>query len=156
MSVLIIVLSAFVSCNKYKNDLFRLDIDNAASLFIAPADSMSEQSLYKITVNGIVEEVSYLNKRGNQIEGFFIPEMLYTISNSNFFAAKLRNQHNETNTYLICRSNGVVYNINANIEEFGTHNRVGGYMNSDYFALDEDNNMYFKNQNNLFRGYFLF
>ena len=143
-------LLVFVSCNKGKNDLFRLGIDKAVSLFIAPADSIIEQSLFKITVDGVVEEVSYLNNRGKQIKGTFIPEMLFTIRNSEYFAAKIRNQHNKTDTYLVRKSDGSVFNMNTHIGA-SEHERIGGYYNTEFFVKDENNYIYFISQHQLFK-----
>jgi len=143
------LLPVFVSCIKDKN-LFRLDIANSASLFIVPADSIFlNNRLFKITDNGIVEEVSYLNKRGNQINETFIPEMIFTIGNLDYFAISIRNQYYKI-TYLVRKSDGAVFDMNVYIE-VSEHNRVGGFLNSDYFAQDENKNIFFKNSNQLFR-----
>ena len=143
------LLLIFVSCNKDQN-LFSLDIANSTSLFIVPADSVFKNSrLLKITDNDIVEEVSYLNKRGNQINETFIPEMIYTIGNSDYFAVSIRNQYYKT-TYLVRKSDGAVFDMNVNIEVF-EHNRSGGFLNSDYFAQDENENLFFKNSKQLFK-----
>ena len=140
----------FVSCNMDKN-LFRLDIANSVSLFISPVDSILKSSiLFKITEEGIVKEVSYLNKRGKQIKKTFFPIMIYTINNSDFFVASIKKQQFKTNTYLVRKSDGVVFNMNVSIE-LSDNNRVGGYSNSDYFAQDDNKNMYFMSHKQIFR-----
>jgi len=149
MMASLVLLPLFISCTKDKN-LFRLNITDSESLFIVPADSVFKNTkLFKITNSGIVEEVSYLNKRGNQIKKTFIPEMIFTIGNSDYFAANIRNQYNKTVTYLVRKSDGAVFDMNVCIEA-SEHNRAGGFLNSDYFAQDENNNIFFKSSKQLF------
>jgi len=142
------LLPLLVSCDHDKN-LFRIDIANSVSLFIVPADSVFSSRLFKITDDDIVEEVSFLNKKGHQINETFIPEMVLAISNSDYFAASIRNQYNKATTYLVRKSDGTIFDMNIYIEVSG-HNQVGGYRNSDYFAQDENKNIFFKNYKQLF------
>ena len=144
------LLPIFVGCSKDKN-LFMLDIAKSAALFIAPADSVFKNSrLFKITENGIVEEVSYLNKRRKQINETFIPEMIYTVGNSDYFVASISNQYYKTDTYLVRKSDGVVFDMDIYIEA-SEHNRAGGFLNSDYFIQDENKSIFFKNMKQLFK-----
>ena len=96
---LLAALVIFGSCDKDKknNSKFaRMDMVNAKTLFIAPANSTLKSAtdgvnrLFKITDDGIIEEVSYFDEDGNQINEFYTPEEIEFISNSDYFVANIK------------------------------------------------------------------
>ena len=127
--------------------LSKLDISNSTALFIAPSNSSLKSAgqtnrLFKVTNNGVVKEVSYLDEAGNPITETFVPEMLYVIANSDYFVAKLN-----YSTYLLRKSDGAVFALNASLGDiWNSGNRTGGYVNADFIVQDANKNLYFINE----------
>ena len=146
----------FWSCNKPEENQSRfakIDMKDAALLFIAPSNSTTRSAtkssteqnrLFKITDDGIVEEVSYLDEDGNEINESYMPEMIYHISNSDYFVVTIRRPYDgsftgySSNNYLVRKSDGAVFLLPAFL-----YGRTGGYVNSDFLIQDANKNIYF-------------
>jgi len=163
---ILLMVFVFGSCNDPKEEIeekggkknnskiSKIDIKNAAALFIAPANStlksapanslnssIGQDRLFKITDDGIVEEVSYLDESGNQINEVLIPETIYTIYNSDYFAVKMNDKF-----YLVRKSDGAIFVLNTVLGPVNnTARRTGGFLNSDYIVQNPDKSMYLKN-----------
>ena len=103
--------------------------------------------LFKITNDGIVEEVSYLDESGNTITNTFVPEMIYAIPKSDYLVATIN-----SSSYLIRKSDGAVFVLSALL---GGNNdsgsRTGGYVNSDFIVQDTSKNLYFKGGDRVYK-----
>lgn len=150
--VLGLIMFVFSSCKKdndvdgKSNSLAKLDLRNSTALFIAPSSNSMKSSstsgadntvkrnrLFKVTSSGVVEEVSFLDENGNQIKNFYEPSMVYPISNSDYFVAKLG-----MGNYLIRKSDGAVFYLNADLSY-----RAENYENSEFIVQDASKNLYF-------------
>lgn len=151
---LLITSALFISCNENINKLSKIDIKNSNTLFIAPSKNnvkSADQSnrLFKITNDGIVEEVSYLDESGERITETFVPEMIYSIPKSDYLVATI----NYSN-YLIRKSDGAVFVLDAKL---GGNNdsgsRTGGYVNSNFIVQDTTKNLYYRNGDRIYKLY---
>jgi len=142
----------FGSCSKDKNNsqLAKLDIKGAASLFIAPSGSGGTRSttdgvnrLFKISDDGVIQEVSYLDEDGNQIEETLVPEMMYFIDNSDYFVAVFRNPNGIGSYYLVRKSDGAVFVLETTGIVVSQSSRTGGFRNSEIIVQDASKNLYF-------------
>ena len=132
--------------NEGKGKVSKIDIKNASVLFIASSNStlkstMGQDRLFKITDGGLIEEVSYLDEFGNQIDETFIPETIYTIYNSDYFGVKMNDKF-----YLVRKSDGAIFVLNTVLGPVNnTARRTGGFLNSEYIVQNPDKSMYLKN-----------
>lgn len=155
------VMCLLPACNNVKNNpeepenpeqnstLAKMDITDATTIFLAPASShvnkvrgiATEENnliLYKITNNGIVQEVTYVDENGNELTEEYIPEELHMVQNSNYFFVKFR-----TKQYLVNKQTGAVYETSNIIIETTQYGNAY-FANSPSVVVDKTGNMYYK------------
>lgn len=96
--------------------LKKLDIVNASSLFIASEvvsksslakGSIDGSKLFKITDDGYVEEVEYLDDEGNEITVTYFPNAIYNVCD-NYVIVVL---NSDANGYLVRKNDGAVFSL---------------------------------------------
>ncbi len=156
------VFLLFVGCessiNK-KSSIAKMNIGDATTLFIASsANGMAKISpkgnndvatatkrLFKITEDGVVEEVAYTDEDGNEITEMYIPENMYFIENSPYFFADFGIE----GMFLVNKETGAVYKTsmdnqggylidNMQLEKFGF------FENSPFATTDDKGNIYYR------------
>jgi len=148
-----VLLSAAVvvmgSCDKDKDKtLTKINISDAASLFLAPSSGgtksltkseTKEIRLFKITEDGDIVEVDFLDNGGNKIEQrTMMPQMIWRISNSDYFMARFSYKN-----YLVRKSDGAVFLINVDVLTYDdSPRRAGGFRNGDLIVQDANKNLY--------------
>jgi hypothetical protein len=147
----------FGSCSKNNEEvtpqLSKIDITNSTALFIASSKSnlkTAEQvgnKLFKVTNEGVVQEVTFWDKSGKQMTDTFVPEMIYFIANSDFFIARIN-----TTNYLVRKSDGGIFVLNTTLgKPYEYDRRTGGYVNSDFIVQDANKNLYFTSENRIYK-----
>lgn len=146
------------SLNK-KSSIAKMNIGDATTLFIASsANGMAKISpkgnndvavatkrLFKITEDGVVEDVVYTDEEGNEITETYIPENMYFIENSPYFFADFGYE----GMFLVNKETGDVYKTsmdnqggylidNMQLEKFGF------FENSPFATTDDKGNIYYR------------
>jgi|GEM_PF-5458318 len=147
------------SLNK-KSSIAKMNIGDATTLFIASsANGMAKISpkgnndvavatkrLFKITEDGVVEDVVYTDEEGNEITETYIPENMYFIENSPYFFAEFSGDF-ERKQYLVNKHTGAVYDASGVIELYSVL-ESGFFANEPLFVTDGYGNIYYSTYNN--------
>lgn len=144
------------SLNK-KSSIAKMNIGDATTLFIASsANGMAKISpkgnndaavatkrLFKITDDGVVEEVAYTDEDGNEITETYIPENMYFIENSPYFFAEFRSDFG-MKQYLVNKHTGAVYDASGVgvIDPYSLTESVF-FANAPLFVTDGYGNIYY-------------
>ncbi len=157
----IISLGVFIACNddKLSGDgsskvkIARMEIKDAAALFIAPANfsqsgstraaSYETNVLFEITKDGVIKRVSYLDELGNEINQSLVPTEVLTIDDSQYFFVRF----NDGTTYMVQENSGAIYETpwipfitrEQRINAVGLQN----YINDDNIKIDGNGNIYY-------------
>jgi len=147
-----------VSCgvtDKKNDELHRLDIADAGTLFIASnhlakrttaneqtgglmntAASSGGATLFKITDDGYIEEVTYFDEDGNEISYTLFPSDIFNVNHDYLIVVFGEG----TTGYLVRKSDGAVFTL----MEVGTpYKGFGGYRNWPPVHSDTQNNAYY-------------
>lgn len=142
------------SLNK-KSSIAKMNIGDATTLFIASsANGMAKISpkgnndvatatkrLFKITDDGVVEEVAYTDEDGNEITETYIPENMYFIENSPYFFAEFSSDFG-MKQYLVNKHTGAVYDASGVINPYSL-TKSGFFANAPFFVTDGYGNIYY-------------
>lgn len=142
------------SLNK-KSSIAKMNIGDATTLFIASsANGMAKISpkgnndvatatkrLFKITDDGVVEDVVYTDEKGNEITETYIPENMYFIENSPYFFAEFSGDF-EMKQYLVNKHTGAVYDASGVIDPYSLA-ESGFFANEPLFVTDGYGNIYY-------------
>ena len=152
----------FTGCESNPNEsksISKMNIGDATTLFIASsANGMAKISpkgnndavvatkrLFKITEDGVVEDVVYTDEDGNEITESFTPSNMYFIENSPYFFADFGYE----GMFLVNKETGDVYKTsmdnqggylidNMQLEKFGF------FENSPFATTDDKGNIYYR------------
>lgn len=158
----------FTGCESNPNELnpnesksiSKMNIGDATTLFIASsANGMAEISpkgnndavvatkrLFKITKDGVVEDVVYTDEEGNEITEAYIPENMYFIENSPYFFAEFSGDF-EMKQYLVNKHTGAVYDASGVIDPYSL-TKSGFFANAPLFVTDGYGNIYYSSYDN--------
>lgn len=139
----------------------KMNIGDATTLFIASsANGMAKISpkgnndaavatkrLFKITKDGVVEDVVYTDEEGNEITEAYIPENMCFIENSPYFFAKFRGDF-EMKQYLVNKHTGAVYDASGVIDPYSDLPESGFFANAPLFVTDGYGNIYYSSYDN--------
>lgn len=150
----------FTGCESNRNEsksISKMNIGDATTLFIASsANGMAKISpkgnndvatatkrLFKITDDGVVEEVAYTDEDGNEITETYIPENMYFIENSPYFFAEFRSDFG-MKQYLVNKHTGAVYDASGVgvIDPYSLTESVF-FANAPLFVTDGYGNIYY-------------
>lgn len=159
-TLLIGLFLLFTGCESNRNEsksISKMNIGDATTLFIASsANGMAEISpkgnndaavatkrLFKITEDGVVEDVVYTDEDGNEITETYIPENMYFIENSSYFFAEFRGDF-EMKQYLVNKHTGAVYDASGVgvIDPYSLTESVF-FANAPLFVTDGYGNIYY-------------
>lgn len=147
------VCMTFISCSNVaedKNDvrsnasvLKFLDIQNAKNLYIGTSnsgtrsagDSATTQKLFKITEDGYVEEVKYLDENKKEITISQQPAVIQTVNEEYIFVGFGWSDSIST-SYLVRKTDGAVFDMT----KAGNPEQI---QNRDWIQTDRNNNMYY-------------
>ena len=147
----------FISCSNVaedKNDvrsnasvLKFLNIQNAKNLYIGTSnsgtrsagDSATSQKLFKITEDGYVEEVKYLDENKKEITISQQPTVIQTVNEEYIFVG-FGWWDSISTSYLVRKTDGAVFDMTKAGNPVGGAN---GYVNAPMFIPDNKNNLYF-------------
>ena len=124
--------------------LSKMNITDATNIFIAPAsatagrsarNSSSGNKLFKITEDGYVQEVTYVDEGGNPVSSTLSPTSLIILSNDYLIVSFGYN-----NNYLVNSNTGACY-IYTN--DLPNPNQNKTYYMGEYIGLDKSGNIYF-------------
>ena len=138
------------------NKMVNVGIDNADSLFITPGSSIASQSkimgsnnddiqdsnrLFKITDDGYIQEVTYYNEKGEEIEVIENqPTAVYNAGKDYVFVGFGSDESNINEGYLVSKANGSVYDISDAGFPIKPTNR---FRNEEIIQEDDDGNLYY-------------
>lgn len=143
----------FISCSNVaedKNDvrsnasvLKFLDIQNAKNLYIGKSnsgtrsagDSATTQKLFKITEEGYVEEVKYLDENKKEITISQQPTVIQTVNEEYIFVG-FGSRDSISTSYLVRKTDGAVFDMT----KAGNPEQI---QNRDWIQTDRNNNMYY-------------
>lgn len=162
-TLLLGVFLLFTGCESNRNEsksISKMNIGDATTLFIASsANGMAKISpkgnndvavatkrLFKITEDGVVEDVVYTDEEGNEITETYIPENMYFIENSPYFFAEFSGDY-ERKQYLVNKHTGAVYDASGVIEPYSVI-ESGFFANAPLFVTDGYGNIYYSSYNN--------
>lgn len=142
------------SLNK-KSSIAKMNIGDATTLFIASsANGMAKISpkgnndvatatkrLFKITDDGVVEEVAYTDEDGNEITETYIPENMCFIENSPYFFAEFLGDG--LKQYLVNKYTGAVYDASGIIDFFSLEEESSFFANTPPVVTDGYGNIYY-------------
>ncbi len=131
-----------------KNRIARMDISDAVALFInngGTRASSDSNSLFKITKDGIIKQVTYLNEVGNEVTQDYTPQYIYVIDNSPYFFVRF----NDWTTYMVNKSTGAVYespisNFMSTKEKMNQSGKES-FVNEKTIKTDKQGNIYYYN-----------
>ncbi len=161
-TLLLGVFLLFVGCessiNK-KSSIAKMNIGDATTLFIASsANGMAKISpkgnndvatatkrLFKITEDGVVEEVAYTDEDGNEITESFTPSNMWFIENSPYFFADFGYE----GMFLVNKETGDVYKTSIDSEggyliDNMNLGKFGFFENSPFATTDDKGNIYYR------------
>lgn len=148
------------SLNK-KSSIAKMNIGDATTLFIASsANGMAKISpkgnndvatatkrLFKITEDGVVEEVAYTDEDGNEITETYIPENMCFIENSPYFFAEFLGDG--LKQYLVNKYTGAVYDASGIIDFFSLLEEESSFFaNTPPVVTDGYGNIYYSSYDN--------
>lgn len=152
------VCMTFISCSNVtedKNDvrsndsvLKFLDIQNAKNLYIGTSNSgtrparnaATTQKLFKITEEGYVEEVKYLDENKKEITISQQPTVIQNVNDEYVFVGFGWSQDYIERSYLVRKTDGAVFDMT----KAGNPNEIyNDFKNSQRIKTDGKNNMYF-------------
>lgn len=152
------VCMTFISCSNVtedKNDvrsndsvLKFLDIQNAKNLYIGTSnsgtrsagDAATTQKLFKITEDGYVEEVKYLDENKKEITISQQPNVIQNVNDEYVFVGFGWSQDYIERSYLVRKTDGAVFDMT----KVGNPNEIyNDFKNSQRIKTDGKNNMYF-------------
>lgn len=152
----VILLGLFISCDDDESvkghnmeKISRMNIQDATTLFIAPANLAQTQStrsasngsnvLFQITKDGIIKQVSYVDENGKEITVELEPTLVLPIEDSNYFFVQFVNSL----TYLVNEKTGAVYETpGIPLEDSGYYGRMN-YINDNNIKIDANGNIYY-------------
>ncbi|MBR5468893.1 MAG: hypothetical protein IKU78_00285 [Paludibacteraceae bacterium] len=157
-TLLIGLFLLFTGCESNRNEsksISKMNIGDATTLFIASsANGMAEISpkgnndaavatkrLFKITEDGVVEDVVYTDEEGNEITETYIPENMYFIENSPYFFAEFRGDFG-MKQYLVNKHTGAVYDASGVIDLYSLA-ESDFFANAPLFVTDGYGNIYY-------------
>lgn len=132
-----------------KGMIAKMDIVDATTIFLAPADyngvknaarevtTESTNVLYKITNNGIIKQVTFIDENQNEVTEYYQPTAIILIENSSYFFVELQSE-----TYLVNKTTGAVYkcpNLSIGTKRYG--NRY--FTNEADIFTDDEGNLYY-------------
>jgi hypothetical protein len=132
-----------------------MDITDAASLFIAPSSSVppslaagdsGQNRLFKVTDDGYVEEVSYLDEEGNEITNSAIPNVIYNIKDyvivcfDSFYTGAIF--YHGPAGYLVRKTDGAVFSLD-NVGLPDADGQFDHYKNARVVQQDSQGNIYY-------------
>jgi hypothetical protein len=151
----------FISCSNVtedKNDvrsndsvLKFLDIQNAKNLYIGTSNTGTRsarnaatiQKLFKITEEGYVEEVKYLDENKKEITISQQPTVIQNVNDEYVFVGFGWSQDYIERSYLVRKTDGAVFDMT----KAGNPNEIyNDFKNSQRIKTDGKNNMYFVTQ----------
>ena len=151
------VCIAFISCSNvvkngddtHPNDsvLKFLDIKNAQNLYISTSntgtrsagDSATTQKLFKITEEGYVEEVKYLDENKKEITISQQPTVIQTVNEEYIFVG-FGSSDSISTSYLVRKTDGAVFDMT---KAGNPVKNSSDYKNAPMIKTDKKNNMYF-------------
>ncbi|WP_408954768.1 hypothetical protein [Natroniella sp. ANB-PHB2] len=136
------------------NTIATMGINNAESLFITEGSSLVPQSkliqsgnedakrLFKITPDGYIQEVTYYNEDGKEIETIDEqPAAIYDVNSEYIIVGFGYNKSNINNGYLVRKSDGAVFDIsNAGFPK----EPMNYFKNVDVVKTDSTGNLYYR------------
>lgn len=147
---------SFFSCSNVTDDtssnppnnnaLKYLDITDAKNLYISTGNTSnrsagngaSSQKIFKITEDGYVEEVKYLDKEKNEITISNQPTAILPVNDEYIFVGFGSGTWIES-SYLVRKSDGAVFDMKNAGNPLKDHN---DYKNGNMIKMDNNNNMY--------------
>lgn len=138
--------------------LSKIDIVGATSLFVAPSKSRSNSrnmegnTLFKITEDGTVKEVTYVDGNGNEITQIYAPESIYNID-GDFVIIDFGYSYTydydtgmmTEEAYLVRKSDGAIFSL-SNVGT-PTDYTYGNFVNSEDIQRDNNGNIYYITDN---------
>jgi hypothetical protein len=151
--VLLIAL-AFIGCPTPNDnnsgdenvELAKIDITNATNLFIAPAsnnksivkaENNTTTKLLKITSEGYIQEVSYIDKNGNKITSIQTPSAIYNVNNDYVIFVF------DNKGYLTRKSDGAVFALPPDSIPYYKPQEAN-FKNAKKIQTDNDDNIYYQ------------
>jgi hypothetical protein len=118
------VIAGFTACSTDDNDngnkkLGFIDIVNASQLYVARASNSrlaigrvvsGRDTLFKITEDGFVEEVTYKDENGNEIKNYQAPFEIFNVNDSYVIANFWDGKGGKTG-YLVRKADGAVFSL---------------------------------------------
>ena len=158
---LFLLFTGCESNQKESKSISKMNIGDATTLFIASrANGMAKISpkgnndaavatkrLFKITEDGVVEDVVYTDEEGNEITETYIPENMYFIENSPYFFAEFRGDFG-MKQYLVNKHTGAVYDASGVIDPYSDLPESGFFANAPLFVTDGYGNIYYSSYDN--------
>ncbi len=159
----VILLGLFISCDDDESvkghnmeKISRMNIQDATTLFIAPANFAQIQStrsasdgsnvLFLITKDGIIKQVSYLDENGKEITAKLEPTLVLPIEDSNYFFVQFVNSL----TYLVNEKTGAVYETpGIPLDEGG--DGIMNYINDNNIKIDANGNIYYLKSSRVYK-----
>ena len=129
-------------------DLAAIDIVGAKSLFIAPAGASAaaysgkqgtENTLFKITESGFVQQVTYTDEEGNSTTISNAPSAVHNV-NTSFVIVVFGETGSGDNGYLVRKSDGAVFALSGLGDPIKS---TWGYINSKIVHTDNSGNIYY-------------
>lgn len=131
-----------------------LDIADAKTLYISSADAASRsarnastsQKMFKITEDGYVEEVKYLDENKNEISVEQQPAVIQPVNDDYIFVGFGWSGYVES-SYLVRKSDGAIFDMTTVGNPVGNDVNGGNYGNAPMFITDKNNNLYYLTYN---------
>lgn len=135
--------------------LSKLGISDAKSLYISTSStsrsvraiSSGPQKLFKITTDGYIEEVKYLDDNGNEITNTEQPVAIYPVNNDYIIVCFGIDDNNITSAYLVRNVDGAVFDMKLAGLPSQT---INNFKNTKAVFTDSNNNFYYSS---LIKGY---
>jgi hypothetical protein len=135
--------------NNTTSKLAKIDIANATNLFLAPASNSRSVSraasdtnkLFKITNEGRIQEVSYIDENGNTMTTIQMPSAVYNATNDYVVIV-----FGYDEGYLTRKSDGAVFSLkNVGIPRHSSNH----FENTAVIQCDKNGNIYFLKENGI-------